>query len=267
MEERKPNILVNDEGCGLKKGDLLYKYTTLGEFTDVNSRKMKTKKFEKEYKDRVENLLQERQMWFSKYECLNDPYEIAGAYYDYGSKEGKSYLEISKLFNRSMVEILALTNSYNNLLMWSHYAKNHKGYCIEFVVEDASKIFKVQYLDKIPEGISLALLHAKDIEEKKKICKYFLNKPKAWEYENEYRVLNIDDWEERNQDSREKGSSIKLAEIGLKVNRIILGANCNKQLAKRIVEDCNKHNVPCVRAKICSDKYDIRIGRKLKRGI
>lgn len=254
------NIMVNDEGCGLKKGDLLYKYTDLGEFTDVDSRKMKTEKFKKKYSQKIEELLQERKIWFSKYKCLNDPYEVTGAYYS--DRAVKRYMEVSDLFNRSMVEILALTDSYRNLLMWSHYAKNHKGYCIELVVEDPSKIFKVQYLEKMPEGLNPALIHTKDIEERKKICKYFLIKPKAWEYENEYRVINIDDWDNTSELSIRNGLSIKLDEIGLKVNKIILGANCDKHLAKCIVADCSKYNVPCVRAKICRDKYDVKLSKK-----
>ena len=49
MEEKGIHILVNEEGCGLKNGDLLYKYTDLGEYTDVDAKKMKTEKFEEKY--------------------------------------------------------------------------------------------------------------------------------------------------------------------------------------------------------------------------
>lgn len=256
------NIMVNDEGCGLKKGDLLYKYTDLGEFTDIDPEKMKTEEFKEKYTQKIGELLQGNKIWFSKYERLNDPYEVTGAYYNYSNRDVKSYMELSDRWNRNMVEILSLTYHYKNLLMWSHYAKNHKGYCIEFEVEDPSKIFKVQYLEKMPEGITEPLYFAQDIEKRKEICKYFLYKSKVWEYENEYRVINIDDREKTNKSSVRDGLSIKLDEIGIKVNKIILGANCNKYLSKCIVADCSKYNVPCVRAKICRDKYNVKLSKK-----
>lgn len=263
MAETGLNLLVNEEGCGLKNGDLLYKYTDLGEYTDVDAKKMKTEKFEEKYRQKIVSLLKDNTIWFSKFEILNDPYEVTVTYNNYKTTAEKNASNGRDILNRSMVEILALTDSYNNLLMWSHYAESHKGYCIEFVVEDPSKIFKVQYIEKIPKGINTALIHTTDIKEREEICKFFLNKSKAWEYENEYRAINIDNWKiQKNGLSIELGHAIPLNEIGLKVNKIILGANCNKHLAKRIVKDCIDNNVPCVRAKLCSDKYDVEISKK-----
>lgn len=247
----------------LKKGDLLYKYTDLGECTDADAKKIKIEKFKKKYEEKIKSLLCDNKIWFSKYEKLNDPYEVTGAYYNYKITAEKNASMGRDNLNRSMVEILALTDSYKNLLMWSHYAKNHKGFCIEFVVEDPSKIHKVQYLEKLPEGINPALIHTTDIEEKKEICKFFLNKSRAWEYENEYRVINIDDWSSYSVVPKEYGKNIELNEIGLRVKQIILGANCNKYLAKLIAEECKDNNVPCVRAKICNDKYDVEISKSI----
>lgn len=88
--------------------------------------------------------------------------------------------------------ILSLTTKEDNLLMWSHYANSHKGFVIEFDLNNdffntqidskffCSKLDKVEYSEKRPSG-KLA-----DFENFTSIC---LTKSKEWEYEDEYRMF------------------------------------------------------------------------------
>jgi hypothetical protein len=82
---------------------------------------------------------------------------------------------------------LSLTENNNNLLMWSHYAENHKGFVIEFntnskmfIDHDKSLFKKVKYTTKRPsllpidEALRLQYdLNYRDIIHKEEVSKLF----------------------------------------------------------------------------------------------
>ena len=88
--------------------------------------------------------------------------------------------------------ILSLTEKYDNLLMWAHYAENHKGFVIGFDGEndffhhkhseddELRHIRKVQYSEERP-NIQLNIIDD--------MADIFLTKSKEWEYEQEWRML------------------------------------------------------------------------------
>jgi len=96
-----------------------------------------------------------------------------------------------KGFNEN-IGVLALTEKPDNLLMWAHYAQNHKGFVLEFDSEhkyfhqqlsssdELRHIHKVRYSDKRPNIRISTFEDATDI---------FLTKSKEWEYEQEWRIL------------------------------------------------------------------------------
>jgi hypothetical protein len=91
-----------------------------------------------------------------------------------------------------VIGVLSLTEKYDNLLMWAHYANNYKGFVIEFdekheffnpqrfPAESFGGLRKVEYSDIRPTNRSLMEMTPKDI---------FLIKSKEWEYEQEWRML------------------------------------------------------------------------------
>lgn len=96
-----------------------------------------------------------------------------------------------KGFNES-IGVLALTEKPDNLLMWAHYAQNHKGFVIEFdsdhqyfhqqlsPSDELRHIRKVRYSNKRPNIRLSTFEDAADI---------FLTKSKEWEYEQEWRIM------------------------------------------------------------------------------
>lgn len=84
---------------------------------------------------------------------------------------------------------------YLNELMWAHYAKNHTGVCIKYHFRNDITMFA-------DEG-KMQIAYFRDIEYTSKISKFaktgaidlrnaFFAKGKAWEYENELRLLAYD---------------------------------------------------------------------------
>jgi hypothetical protein len=144
-------------------------------------------------------------------QCLNDPFECLPSE---STKE-----ELSKLFKKSSIQveneemffndlnsfigmhgIISLSESPDNLLMWSHYADEHKGIVVEFEVDEHDP-FDL-FITHIPPESSDAKFgrvsyrksrkYPYDID-KKSINSirdyYYLSKSDEWIYEKEFRFI------------------------------------------------------------------------------
>lgn len=122
--------------------------------------------------------------------------------------------------------IFSTTTKNDNLLMWSHYADSHRGFCVGF---DCKKLFwnidgmasRVSYINNFPKRS----LFAKDT--------FFdfvvlTSKSKDWEYESEFRYVS---------------SQIKNRHLILPsqtIVEVILGCNITEVDKKAILEVLNK---------------------------
>jgi len=85
------------------------------------------------------------------------------------------------------IGILSLSEKNDSILMWSHYADNHEGFCIEFAREDnAQNILShhmcrpVQYVTNYPNLNRVTHLEEVNV----------YTKAKEWEYEAEWRLVS-----------------------------------------------------------------------------
>lgn len=122
------------------------------------------------------------------------------------------YNSIQKTF--SEIRICSFTTNKENLLFWSHYADSHKGFCVEF---DASKLpfsyaFKVRYKDEYPEVTYPSPPSVRGFRPA-------LVKSKAWEYEEEYRIVFVP---EALQQPKNDGESLILN--GSEIKHVYFGA-------------------------------------------
>ncbi|WP_146143863.1 DUF2971 domain-containing protein [Photobacterium phosphoreum] len=109
---------------------------------------------------------------------------------------GKATQQISQSLSdksNELIGVLSLTEKSDNLLMWSHYADSHRGYCISF--ESKHPFFnrkrsekdefyylrKVDYIEYRPAKM-LVDMSGTDL---------FLLKSNIWEYEQEWRICSI----------------------------------------------------------------------------
>ena len=185
------------------------------------------------------NTITNNQIWFSGLESLNDPFEkvYATEILDKSdnNEEVVKYLcipvkkNIDEFFKK--VGILSLCRRKTNLVMWSHYSNNHKGYCIEynlnqnelnslnFEANDELFLFGVEYENKPIDYLSLPSK-----------CQFYLRrKSKLWKYENEFRFI-----------SSKKGlhnvpeNSITAIYLGADANEIVKNTLKNLCLDKKI---------------------------------
>jgi len=189
-------------------------------------------------KNRVKELFQEYEVWFSKPTEFNDPFEFhftpsfeatltekievyakilqkrqklteslakaeaSSVFLGLGDsgieKWEKEHLKlfIERQFNQ--IGIFSLTKSNNDILMWSHYANEHKGICIELSPKFNNKehldfwanIFEVKYPEKnnLPE-VNFYQFRKNPI---KNVENCMLTKAKHWDYEAEWRAINTE---------------------------------------------------------------------------
>lgn len=81
----------------------------------------------------------------------------------------------------------------NHLLMWSHYADGHRGYCLEF---DTSfkpfdkNLFKVRYSKEYPKWkLANIAANANEVFQESDIG-HLLHKYETWKYEKEWRIFH-----------------------------------------------------------------------------
>ncbi len=87
--------------------------------------------------------------------------------------------------------IVSLTETKDNLLMWSHYAEKHKGYIVEF--DSTHEFFNAKYatLSNPYSGKTQRVLYRKERlnEVKNQFMEPYFHKSDEWVYEKEHRLL------------------------------------------------------------------------------
>ena len=147
--------------------------------------------------------------------------------------------------------VLCLSEEYNSILMWSHYAKGHTGVCFEFTrakdnaLGDIDICSPVQYdmhhpiidLDQLlinPDGETIGLIM----------------KTKSWEwaYEKEWRLMT----EDGDQECPLPGP----------ISRVILGIKIEDPFKSDIKDLCREHDILCVQARKVDREFRIEVPSK-----
>ena len=132
------------------------------------------------------------------------------------SKKARSNFE-TKLANDTnrIAGILSLSAQNDNILMWSHYADEHKGICIEFRTDIEPSLFTqahpVVYDEKYPQ---FDLHEVVTNEELRSSAAWMLTKSPLWEYEQEWRVL---DFKVRNEEKSFPAECISGVVLGCRI--------------------------------------------------
>ncbi len=206
--------------------NILYKYYPL--FDD-----------KEESKERL-NSVRQGKLWMSTHKSLNDPIDLTPFYLDEEKLRKRNYpSELIELLDSflngfakdTMVICSFTTNSLDSMLMWAHYANNHKGFCVAYEVKNPKYMWDVHY-QKRRLGISGAvtnLIYDDSSDENRRgkyaaiLLQQALVKGKDWEYEHEYRIIQYkDNFPEFN----EYGGLVNATFAGVKALKIVAGWKC-----------------------------------------
>lgn len=131
----------------------------------------------------IESLKKER-LKVSPVNELNDPFEYLAL--DLGEKTVREWAGRFRNEVSGSNGIISFSSSWQQPLLWAHYADAHRGMALGFDVPDRL-LFQIDYIDaRINPGRDID--HNKE-ERLKLINKMLRSKHKEWAYESEYRLL------------------------------------------------------------------------------
>jgi len=159
--------------------------------------------------------------------------------------------------------ISCFSSRYDSILMWSHYAENHRGICIGYDVNKyIDLIYPVSYQEDYSNNCSK---NVNDVGYSADCAK--LIKSKEWSYEQEWRIILTEYI--RNMLGKIRPTINNFTKITeFPYCKIYLGAkfqdNLNhpvkkedKEYAEKLLAIANKYNIPCVKMKMEYGKFKL----------
>ncbi len=167
-------------------------------------------------------ILENCSLRFSSPLIFNDPFEMNPGFIDYGvsreelmnrlkqvlkdKNENLTFKQASRLetksdqdliahylkafeIQRQRILLLCMSRTYISTLMWSHYADNHKGVCIGFIIPtiDPELHLFTMNVNYVSEISPLKVLSGNEQERSAALYSWINTKSKVWEYEQEVR--------------------------------------------------------------------------------
>jgi len=104
---------------------------------------------------------------------------------------------MSKVINKKFRDdrknwgVFCLCESPKNILMWSHYADCHRGFCIQFLRSPENSLGKIEMTRPVSYSCNYPTPDPYSENGMERIYdELFFTKAKGWEYEKEWRMLN-----------------------------------------------------------------------------
>lgn len=187
--------------------------------------------------------LEENNIWLSRLNAVNDMFE--GTFEITFNKQKLNFVELEQVRQKYVMDkidemiskfyLACFCEEYTSVPMWSYYSDYHKGFCIEYAIEEFEQcIFPVIYSEKKQidfDDITIPVmqnnLSIKDMQ---------------WAVENEWRLL-----EPRPIHS---GKGLKMKQpipVGIYLG---VSSNENPVLEKKLRSYCSKNNVPLFKMKV-----------------
>lgn len=159
----------------------------------------------------------------------------------------EDYVKSLSELSQSTAYVACFTETHDNILMWSHYAQNHEGICIEY---DFSRL---EYTSRTIQTLSPVkytnkLFDINDYSNRTPIDKIqlaALSKFDCWEYENEWRLISFIKEEQRFQ--------------LIKPTAVIFGTKTSKENRESISKICEERGIPTKQAELSRTEYKLHI--------
>lgn len=159
------------------------------------------------------HILLEQRMKVSRFEDLNDPFELGC--HDIGDRKARTHSKAFIQVANERFGLICFSDNWKSPVMWAHYARKHEGVCLGFDVHE-DHIGYVQHTD------SRLLRSARDEPHDgiTFIDEMLYHKAREWQYERELRAIVLLD-----------GPSLPMYHIAfgmtIQLREVIIGARCN----------------------------------------
>lgn len=210
----------------------------------------------------AEKIITEQKIFFPLPTKFNDIFECSPCYVEPSKIDIENYLKKHNINNptdkqkiicrKKMNEIvkeelqhtgiLCLTTKNDNLLMWAHYAQDHRGVCFEFSPQNNDSYFH-EALPVDYNSERKKLNYAKD--SKCLVQDIILRKSSDWAVEDERRIIKSCDYMKKESDKRnlnfEKDGGISLEYKKDELTGLYFGARCTVDIINKYKSLCETH--------------------------
>ena len=159
---------------------------------------------------------------------------------------------VTRLY-KELIGLICFSSKFDSILMWSHYAHYHTGFCIRFEFTENSDVYKslfpVVYRKSRPDTITKALKRDKLWTMLSVICK-----SSDWSYEYEWRSVFLNINQLRGIKTSETGSYINVLPY---IKGVYLGANISPANEKIIIPMARQLNVSVYKMKLSDTEYKL----------
>jgi hypothetical protein len=178
-----------------------------------------------------------------------------------GFVKGLEYLErakaVTEQYNTNMFGIFSIAGKYDDLLMWSHYANNHRGFCVGFKYELLIEFCTQHFLNKEKVLESRSVIYQEEYpvliptieDDVEFMIRPLTYKSKVWEYENEHRLIV---YEGANEDV------VIPNEI---FEGIALGCKMLPEMKNEIKKIADRKNIPIADSRMQLEKYALQYSK------
>ncbi|MBT9392852.1 DUF2971 domain-containing protein [Hymenobacter sp. NST-14] len=192
--------------------------------------------------------LEKNYIYFSPPSYFNDPYDCNQDLIVFPTGKSKNNKLITRFRNNlSTIGICCFSTVKDSILLWSHYANSHKGFCLEFSfpTSDPNGIhpLPVCYSDSFQKLSFQA-------ERDDSIFNMIYTKSREWSYEKEWRVLKT---------GLLKNSDRKINFNQIFLKSIYLGIKCENETIEKIKNICKAKypNIKIHQAFKCNESFKI----------
>jgi hypothetical protein len=192
---------------------------------------MKIYKYRPSDKKQLTDIVTNQQFWFASWNAQNDPME---GYFRYFEDEHTEWKLEDFITEKKKLSISSFSLISDSMLMWSHYADNHKGVCFE-IDTDLNRNPEIR-LEVVKYKKKISFLPSVTPKQHNPIS-VLSTKLTPWKYEKEIRAFS-------------PNGPNELA-VG-KITKIIFGLRCD-ETTKQDLRKINQ-SIPVETAEFCFEK-------------
>lgn len=149
---------------------------------------------------------------------------------------------------QDMFYVTCFSQTYGQILMWSHYASKHEGYCVEYDCGEDFELRNMLYpvvYEKQRYDCSEIYNNIHNTEYLKNLqANPILFKSSKWEYEEEWRAFCSRDYLKQ-KPILDKGNY----QMKQKIKKVYLGIKFDEETNSRFIEMCEERGIEVVRLK------------------
>ena len=226
------------------------------------------------YKENRISAIINKKLWFSMPKDMNDPFDCRGVCWNTDEIENflktrvhkdkiKEFDSIDSIVEgaiaslRNNIKISCFSEELFSMPMWSHYANNHTGFCIEYdftrlsYENDLTKyLFPVGYESHRYDITDLLKMAISEPDDPRVNLFFFLMllKQSRWSYEKEWRIIKM-------KRPEEKEFKNGLEDCPLKPTAIYLGVNFDKNEVHSVKEKLKGLDIPIYALKVSNSEF------------